>query len=196
MSARKGKKKKRQSDGNRNDKTKQIKKTPKITKSKCLLATSSGSLQAASIPSFLLLLVGISEHSLAAAAAFHAQKHTHTHTLSLSLSLSLSKLESTTPWAPEKALEEYLYSGVISKVSWLGGQNSQFRHKRASNECGTGNENFTKRRNYKLTGTQTSFFHQFFLGGILSFLFPPERACTALLLLLLHIPLLLPVGLL
>jgi hypothetical protein len=117
MSARKGKKKKRQSDGNRNDKTKQIKKTPKITKSKCLLATSSGSLQAASIPSFLLLLVGISEHSLAAAAAFHAQKHTHTHTLSLSLSLSLSKLESTTPWAPEKALEEYLYSGVISKVS-------------------------------------------------------------------------------
>jgi hypothetical protein len=34
------------------------------------------------------------------------------------------------------------------------------------------------------------------LGGILSFLFPPERACTALLLLLLHIPLLLPVGLL
>ncbi len=122
--------------------------------------------------------------------------NTHTHTHTLSLSLSLSKLESTTPWAPEKALEEYLYSGVISKVSWLGGQNSQFRHKRASNECGTGNENFTKRRNYKLTGTQTSFFHQFFLGGILSFLFPPERACTALLLLLLHIPLLLPVGLL
>jgi hypothetical protein len=106
MSARKGKKKKRQSDGNRNDKTKQIKKTPKITKSKCLLATSSGSLQAASIPSFLLLLVGISEHSLAAAAAFHAQKHTHTHTLSLSLSLSLSLNSSLQPLGPQKKLSK------------------------------------------------------------------------------------------
>jgi hypothetical protein len=82
MSARKGKKT-RQSDGNRNDKTKQKKKNTKNNKIKCLLATSSGRLQAASILSFLIL-VGTSEHRLAAAAAaFHAQKNTHTRTLSL-----------------------------------------------------------------------------------------------------------------
>jgi hypothetical protein len=82
-----------------------LKKNTQNNQIKCLLATSSGNLQAASIPSFLLL-VGISEHRLAAAAAaFHAQKHTHTHTHTLSLSLSRCKLEFTTPWAPEEDLD-------------------------------------------------------------------------------------------
>jgi hypothetical protein len=100
MSARKGKKNDRVTATETQNQTN--KKNSKNNKIKCLLATSSGSLQAASIPSFLIL-VGISEHRLAAAAAFHAQKNTHTHTHTHSL--SLSKLEFTIPWAPEKDLD-------------------------------------------------------------------------------------------
>jgi len=90
-----------------------LKKNTQNNQIKCLLATSSGNLQAASIPSFLLL-VGISEHRLAAAAAaFHAQKHTHTHTLSLSLSPAVNL--SLQPLGPQKKISinpRLLYSGV------------------------------------------------------------------------------------
>jgi hypothetical protein len=94
-------KKKRQSDGNRNDKTKQIKKTPKTTKpSACLLLLQAACKLHPSPPS---------SSSLVSANTVLQQlllsTHKHTHTLSLSLSFSLSKLESTTPWAPEKHLD-------------------------------------------------------------------------------------------
>jgi hypothetical protein len=87
------------------------KKNTDNNKIKCLLATFSWSLQATSIPSFLLL-DGISEHHLAAATAFHAQTHTHTLTLSLSLSLNLS----LQPLGPQKKIS-INPSGVLRKVS-------------------------------------------------------------------------------
>jgi len=90
--------KKRQSDGNRNDKTKQIKKTPKTTKpSACLLLLQAACKLHPSPPS---------SSSLVSANTVLQQQlllstHKHTH----ALSLSFSKLESTTPWAPEKHLD-------------------------------------------------------------------------------------------